>query len=76
MIIPVRCFSCGKVIGDKWEDFNRRIEIGETPSEVLDDLGLNRYCCRRMLLSHIEILNDVLKFHEDREVPDLRGGKK
>jgi DNA-directed RNA polymerase subunit N len=76
MIIPVRCFSCGKVIGDKWEDFNRRIEIGETPSEVLDDLGLNRYCCRRMLLSHIEILDDVLKFHEDREVPDLRGGKK
>jgi hypothetical protein len=29
-----------------------------------------------MLLSHIEILDDVLKFHEDREVPDLRGGKK
>jgi DNA-directed RNA polymerase subunit N len=76
MIIPVRCFSCGKVIGDKWEDFSRRIEIGETPSEVLDDLGVNRYCCRRMLLSHIEILDDVLKFHEDREVPDLRGGKK
>ena len=20
-IIPVRCFSCGKVIGDKWEDY-------------------------------------------------------
>jgi DNA-directed RNA polymerase subunit N len=75
MIIPVRCFSCGKVIGDKWEDFSRHIEIGETPSEVLNDLGITRYCCRRMLLSHVEILEDVLKFHEDREVPDLRGGK-
>ncbi|MFC1802810.1 DNA-directed RNA polymerase subunit N [Thermoproteota archaeon] len=76
MIIPVRCFSCGKVIGDKWEDFSRRVEIGETPSEVLDDLGVTRYCCRRMLLSHTEILDDILKFHENREVPDLRGGNR
>jgi len=74
MIIPVRCFSCGKVIGDKWEDFNQRVEIGENPSEVLTDLGVTRYCCRRMLLAHVEIIDDVLKFHEDREVPDLRGG--
>ena len=74
MIIPVRCFSCGKVIGDKWEDFNRRVEAGETPSEVLTDLGVTRYCCRRMLLAHTEILEEVLRFHEDREVPDLRGG--
>ena len=21
MIIPVRCFTCGKVIGNKWEQF-------------------------------------------------------
>ena len=74
MIIPVRCFSCGKVIGDKWEDFSRRVEIGENPSEVLTDLGVTRYCCRRMLLAHVEIIDDVLKFHEDRDVPDLRGG--
>jgi DNA-directed RNA polymerase subunit N len=74
MIIPVRCFSCGKVIGDKWEEFKRRIELGENPSEILDDIGLTRYCCRRMLLSHVEIIDDVLRFQEDREVPDLRGG--
>ena len=74
MIIPVRCFSCGKVIGDKWEDFNRRVEMGENPSEVLTDLGVTRYCCRRMLLAHVEIIDDVLRFPEDREVPDLRGG--
>jgi len=74
MIIPVRCFSCGKVIGDKWEEFKRRIELGENPSEILDDIGLTRYCCRRMLLSHVEIIDDILRFQEDREVPDLRGG--
>jgi len=74
MIVPVRCFSCGKVIGDKWEDFNKRIEAGENPGEVLDSLGVTRYCCRRMLLGHVEIIDEVLKFHEDRETPDLRGG--
>ena len=74
MIVPVRCFSCGKVVGDKWEDYNRRVEAGENASDVLDDLGVTRYCCRRMLLSHTEILDDVLKFHKDRETPDLRGG--
>ena len=74
MIIPVRCFSCGKVIGDKWEDFNRRVEIGENPPEVLDVLGVTRYCCRRMLLAHVEIVDHVLRVHEDRDIPDLRGG--
>lgn len=74
MIIPVRCFSCGKVIGDKWEEFKRRVEVGENSREVLDDLGIERYCCRRMLLSHVEIIDEVLRFHEEKESPDLRGG--
>ena len=75
MIVPVRCFSCGKVVGDKLEDYNKRVEAGENASDVLTDLGVTRYCCRRMLLSHREIIDDVLKFHQEREVPDLRGGK-
>jgi len=75
MIVPVRCFSCGKVIGDKWEDFNSRVEAGEDPADVLNSLGVTRYCCRRMLLSHVELLDELLKFHEDREAPDLKGGR-
>ncbi|MFH2112173.1 MAG: DNA-directed RNA polymerase subunit N [Candidatus Bathyarchaeota archaeon] len=75
MIVPVRCFSCGKVIGDKWEDFNSRVEAGENPAEVLNDLGVTRYCCRRMLLSHVEIIDEVMKFYQAKESPDLRGGK-
>ncbi|OGD44830.1 DNA-directed RNA polymerase subunit N [Candidatus Bathyarchaeota archaeon RBG_16_57_9] len=76
MIVPVRCFSCGKVIGDKWEDFNSRVEAGENPAEVLNSLGVTRYCCRRMLLSHVELVDELLKFHEQRESPDLKGGRK
>lgn len=64
MIIPVRCFTCGKVIGDKWEDFARRVKEGKDAGKVLDDLGLTRYCCRRMLLSHVEIIDEIIKFYE------------
>lgn len=67
MIIPVRCFTCGKLIGDKWEEFTRRVKAGEDPGEVLDGLGVKRYCCRRMLLSHAEILDEVLRFYEEAE---------
>jgi len=64
MIIPVRCFTCGKLIGDKWEEFAKRVKEGEYAGKVLDDLGISRYCCRRMLLSHVEIIDEIIKFYE------------
>jgi len=65
MIIPVRCFSCGYLIGDKWEDFARRVKEGEDSGRVLDNLGVKKYCCRRMLLSHVEVIDEILKFYEE-----------
>jgi|YelNatPaOPRAMG01_1025707.scaffolds.fasta_scaffold13316_4 DNA-directed RNA polymerase subunit N len=62
MIIPVRCFTCGKLIGDKWEEFKRRVDSGEDPSKVLDSLGLERYCCRRMMISHVELMDELLLY--------------
>ncbi len=73
MIIPIRCFSCGKLVGDKWEPFSTRVAAGEHPTEVLDDVGIDRYCCRRMLLSHVELIDDILEFHVNKEVVDIRG---
>jgi DNA-directed RNA polymerase subunit N len=67
MIIPVRCFTCGKLVGDKWEEFTRRIKTGENASDILDSLGVKRYCCRRMLLSNVEIVDEVLRFYEEAE---------
>ena len=67
MIIPVRCFSCGKVIGDKWKPYVERISTGEKPKDVLDDLGLKRYCCRRMLITHVEIIDEILKLYQIRK---------
>ena len=62
MIIPIRCFSCGKPVAHLYKDFKERVEKGESPKEVLDSLKLTRYCCRSVFLSHIDLLETVSKF--------------
>jgi DNA-directed RNA polymerase subunit N len=62
MIIPVRCFTCGKVVASAWEEYQKRFQAGEDPKQVLDSLGLKRYCCRRMLLSNAELIDHVLPY--------------
>ncbi|MHA1590251.1 MAG: DNA-directed RNA polymerase subunit N [Candidatus Njordarchaeales archaeon] len=62
MIIPVRCFTCGKVIGHLWEEFKKRVENGEDPGKVLDDLGIKKECCRRMFISHIEMIDEIILY--------------
>ncbi len=62
MIIPVRCFSCGKVVGHLYEDFKKRTEKGEDPKKVLDSLGLRRYCCRQLFIGHVDLLKEVSQF--------------
>jgi len=64
MIMPIRCFTCGKVVADKWEEFSNRVRNGETPKKVLDELGISRYCCRRMFISHVDVIDDILKYSE------------
>ena len=77
MIIPIKCFTCGKVLADKYLyylknvraqkiaknlDENEVIYLMETTVEktpegkVLDDLGLTKLCCRRHMLTHVDIL--------------------
>jgi len=62
MIIPVRCFTCGRVIGSAYEEFLHRVELGEAPNAVLDALGLERYCCRRMILTHADLMKEVAPY--------------
>lgn len=63
MMVPVRCFSCGQVIADKWEVYNKRVnQDGEDAGKVLDDLGVKRYCCRRMLISHVDLIDEIINY--------------
>ncbi len=62
MMIPVRCFTCGKVVGSAYEPFVERTGKGEDPVKVLDELGLDRYCCRRMIISHVDLVDELMPF--------------
>lgn len=62
MIIPIRCWSCGKPIAQLWDQFKERVDKGESKKEVLDDLGLDRYCCRAMLLGHVDLIDTAGQF--------------
>ena len=83
MLIPVRCFTCGKTVSDKWipfikgvnekKDSNITNDIKdldieyinlENPNksiegEVMDELGLHRYCCRRMILGNVHLITNI-----------------
>jgi DNA-directed RNA polymerases I, II, and III subunit RPABC5 len=76
MIIPIKCFTCGKVLADKYLYYSQRVNekktalgldkddviyltkknIKKTPEgEVMDELHLSKLCCRRHMLTHIDI---------------------
>jgi DNA-directed RNA polymerase subunit N len=62
MIIPIRCFSCGKPVAQDWDEYTRRTVEGEDSQSVLDSLGHRRYCCRRMFISHSEIIDELMQY--------------
>jgi len=62
MIVPVRCFSCGKPIGHLWEDFKEKTQAGERKGKVLDELGMERMCCRSVFLGQEDLIELVGKF--------------
>lgn len=64
MIIPIRCFTCRRPIAQLWEPYSKLLKSGKTSNEALDELGLNPriYCCRTMLLTHINLIDELLKY--------------
>ena len=87
MIIPIRCFTCGKVLANKWKYYEEQLEklreesaskdpktvddlsINERDAmlyfdkniqkEILDKLELDRMCCRRHMLTHVDLINSI-----------------
>jgi len=76
MIIPIKCFTCGNVLADKYRYFQDKVRQSKmrdgvqvdkvvyltksnmdktAEGKVLDDLGLSRGCCRRHMLTHVDI---------------------
>ena len=62
MIIPIRCFSCGKPIAHLYKKYKEKIAAGSNPQDVLNELGVERYCCRAAFLGQTDTLELVNKF--------------
>jgi DNA-directed RNA polymerase subunit N len=62
MIIPIRCMTCGKPVGHLYETFRKEVKAGRNPKNVLDKLGLERYCCRSLFMSHKNLVHDIAQF--------------
>mgnify|MGYP001484915520 CR=1 FL=1 len=70
-MIPVKCFTCGYVLADKYRYYVERVnekkdfdeptyaskdEINKTvEGKILDDLFIRKICCRRHMLTHVDI---------------------
>ena len=86
MLIPVRCFTCNNIIGDKWEPYINMVKeekeknkdkVDDTldiqyiniddgdkveksiEGKVLDELGLHKYCCRRIILGNVHLISYI-----------------
>jgi|UniRef100_A0A6C0DQF0 DNA-directed RNA polymerase subunit N (RpoN/RPB10) len=74
MIIPIRCFTCSKVIADKYDYYHQeknklKADKKDDPNlkyfsdihtkEILDNMGLIRYCCRRSVMSAVDLMDVI-----------------
>jgi len=57
--MPIRCFSCGFPIAAFVEDYRKGIEKGKSAEDILNKLGIKRYCCRRIFISNVELIEDI-----------------
>lgn len=63
MMVPVRCFTCGKVVAEIYEDYLKRVnEKKEDAEKALKELGIERYCCKRTIFSHVDLIDDIMKY--------------
>ncbi|MFA6907325.1 MAG: DNA-directed RNA polymerase subunit N [Candidatus Micrarchaeia archaeon] len=64
MYFPIRCFTCGAVIADKYEEYQKRVKEGKNPAKVLEEMEIERYCCRRMFMSHVEVMDKIVRYRK------------
>jgi len=64
MFFPMRCFTCGAVIGNLYDTYAKQVKEGKNPARVLEGMGIERYCCRRMFLGHVEVMDKIVKYRK------------
>jgi DNA-directed RNA polymerase subunit N len=52
-MIPIRCITCNKIIAHLYQLYLEKIRNGEHPQDILNEFGMNKYCCRKMFITNI-----------------------
>ncbi|EJW04630.1 hypothetical protein EDEG_01157 [Edhazardia aedis USNM 41457] len=71
MIIPIRCFTCGREIASMYYQFLEMCKENKNVGEVLDELDMKLFCCRRMFIGNVEIIDKLLMFENTAKDSDL-----
>ena len=67
MTLPIRCFSCGKVLTNTlYIEFNNSDKDSDK-DHVYNKFNITRYCCKRMLLTSIDTF-DIISLYTS--IPD------
>ena len=64
MIIPIRCWSCGKPLAQLWNKYQEGKKEGIEIKKILDDIGLERYCCRSIMMGHVDLTEVTSRFRK------------
>lgn len=67
MIIPIRCFTCGKEISSYYNKFTelKSKQTGNSQMgipQIFEMLGIKRICCKRMFMGNVDISNNFLLY--------------
>lgn len=61
-MFPVRCYTCDAVIGNHWGAYSEGLRNGDHPADLLTRLDRRRMCCRRMFLSHVDLMASQIRY--------------
>lgn len=60
-MLPVRCFTCNKVLG-QFSDF---IEQNKIDVSFFEKYNIDRYCCKKILLTSVDIHKELYSKREE-----------
>ena len=55
MLVPVRCFTCGYCVGKHYDAYVSGNRRGVAFPQLMEQMQIRRFCCKRMLLTHIDV---------------------
>ncbi len=69
MLLPVRCFTCGKVL--KQEFLTKVQDVPPSQfSQIMQECGVMRPCCRKIVKFHVDLCTKIMS----HPLPQLPSG--